>query len=109
MPALGIWVQVPHYVAAMPYPAASVALLDGLTELTGIEIAAADLRSGIAPQRQRIDATIADNPEHVAMLRQLEELYDATIDGEVEAGPAFEMQSGDDLADEIQAFLRDQD
>lgn len=109
VPALGVWVQVPHYVAAMPYPAASVALLDGLAELTGIEIAAADLRSGIAPQRQRIDATIADNPDHVAMLRQLEELYDATIDGEVESGPAFEMQSGDDLADEIQAFLRDQD
>ncbi|MGB0112790.1 MAG: PAC2 family protein [Ilumatobacteraceae bacterium] len=109
IPTLGIWVQVPHYVAAMPYPAASVALLDGLTEVTGIELAAADLRAAIAPQRQRIDATIADNTEHISMLRQLEELYDASIDGEVDSGPAFEMQSGDDLADEIQAFLRDQD
>ncbi len=27
LPALGIWVQVPHYVSAMPYPAASQALL----------------------------------------------------------------------------------
>ncbi len=30
IPALGIWAQVPHYVSAMEYPAASVALLDGL-------------------------------------------------------------------------------
>jgi len=109
IPALGIWVQVPHYVAALPYPASSVALLDGLTEVTGIEVAAADLRAAVGVQRQRIDASIADNPEHVTMLRQLEELYDASTDGDVAPGPAFEMRSGDELADEIQQFLRDQD
>ncbi len=43
------------------------------------------------------------------MLRQLEEMYDASTDGEVTPGPAFEMRSGDELADEIQQFLRDQD
>ncbi|MEY2458935.1 MAG: hypothetical protein QOG30_765, partial [Acidimicrobiaceae bacterium] len=26
LPAIGLWAQVPHYVAAMPYPAASMAL-----------------------------------------------------------------------------------
>jgi hypothetical protein len=109
IPSLGIWVQVPHYVAALPYPAASVALLDGFAEFTGIEIAAADLRAAIAPQRRRIDATIEQNADHVAMLHQLEEMYDASTDGEVTPGPAFEMQSGDDLAAEIQDFLRDQD
>lgn len=109
IPALGIWVQVPHYVVALPYPAASMALLDGLTEATGIEVAAADLRAAVGPQRQRIDASIADNDDHVTMLRQLEELYDASTDGDVAPGPAFEMRSGDELADEIQQFLRDQD
>jgi hypothetical protein len=109
IPALGIWAQVPHYVAAMPYPAASVALLDGVTEVTGIELAASDLRSAVAPQRERIDATIAGNAEHLTMLRQLEELHDASTDGEVTTGPSIEMRSGDELADEIQAFLRDQD
>lgn len=109
IPAVGIWAQVPHYVAAMPYPAASVALLDGLAEVTGIEVAAPELRAAIAPQRRRLDATIEENPEHLAMLRQLEELYDAADDGDIPAGPTLEMRSGDDLADEIQAFLRDQD
>lgn len=108
IPALGIWVQVPHYVTAMPYPAASVALLDGLAEATGIEVAAPDLRSGIGAQRERIDASIDGNEELLAMLRQLEELHDATTDGDTSSGPSLEMQSGDDLADEIQRFLRDQ-
>jgi hypothetical protein len=31
------------------------------------------------------------------------------MEGEIQPGPSLEMQSGDDLADEIQAFLRDQD
>jgi len=109
IPTLGIWVQVPHYVVSLPYPAASVALLDGLTEVTGIEVAAADLRAAVGPQRQRIDASIESNSEHVTMLRQLEELYDAAADGEAATGPVIEMRSGDELADEIQQFLRDQD
>ncbi len=107
IPSLGIWVQVPHYVVALPYPAASLALLEGLTEATGIEVSATELRAAVGPQRDRIDAGIEGNPEHVAMLRQLEELYDASND--VEVGPVIEMRSGDELADEIQAFLRDQD
>jgi hypothetical protein len=108
IPAIGIWAQVPHYVAAMPYPAASVALLDGLTEVTGIEVAAADLRAAVGPQRQRIDASIEGNHDHEAMLRQLEEMHDATTDGEVDPGSAFEMRSGDELADEIQRCHSDQ-
>jgi PAC2 family len=118
IPALGIWVQVPHYLSAMTYPAASVALLDGLQEYTGLQVDATALRQAVAPQRARIDAMIADNPEHVAMLRQLEELYDSTpgdglpsigASGGPGDGPALEMQSGDELAAEIQRFLRDQD
>ena len=38
IPALGIWSQVPHYVASMSYPAASVALLEGLTLAAGITV-----------------------------------------------------------------------
>jgi hypothetical protein len=114
IPALGIWAQVPHYLSTMTYPAASVALLDGLREYTGIAIEAPELRNAIPAQRTRIDEMIADNPEHVSMLHQLEELYDSTVDDETvdaggSSGPALEMQSGDDLAAEIQRFLRDQD
>ena len=55
IPALGIWAQVPHYVATMSYPAASVALLDGLATATGVAIDAADLRREAVLQRERLD------------------------------------------------------
>jgi hypothetical protein len=110
IPAIGIWAQVPHYLAAMSYAGASVALLDGLREVTGVSIDASALREAIPVQRARIDEMIADNPEHLAMLRQLEELYDSTTGDTADfAPPDLEMRSGDELAAEIQRFLRDQD
>jgi len=108
IPALTIWVQVPHYVAAMPYPAASVGLLEGLAEATGINLEAGELRDDIEPQLARINASIGDNQERLGMLHQLEEIYDTATDEDIQQGPELEMQSGDDLADEIQRFLRDQ-
>ncbi len=112
IPSLGIWVQVPHYVAAMAYPAAAVALLDGLTEVTGISIAAPSLRADVTIQRERIDQSVGDNPDHLAMLHQLEEIYDATSGGDTEVvvddRPGLEMRSGDELAAEIQRFLDEQ-
>jgi hypothetical protein len=112
IPSLGIWVQVPHYVAAMAYPAAAVALLDGLTEVTGISIAASSLRADVTIQRERIDQSVGDNPDHLAMLHQLEEIYDATNGSDTDAvaddGPGLEMRSGDELAAEIQRFLDEQ-
>jgi hypothetical protein len=109
--SLGIWAQVPHYVAAMSYPAASVALLDGLREATGLVIDATSLRSEVMIQGQRLDGLIAGNEEHSLMITQLEQLYDASEDElPVDDGePALEMASGDELAAELEAFLRDQD
>lgn len=108
--ALGIWAQVPHYLASSPYPAASAALLDGLREATGIVIDAAVLRSEVVAQGQRLDALVAGNEEHANMVRQLEQLYDAGDDayGPGAAGPAIELLSGDELAAELERFLRDQ-
>lgn len=111
IPSLGIWAQVPHYVSSMPYPAASVALLDGLREATGVVIDAAGLRRDVITQRQRLDALVAGNDEHTRMLEQLEQLYDASADGvPVDgSGPSLEMRSGDELAEELEAYLREQD
>ena len=108
IPALGIWAQVPHYVSAMSYPAASVALLDGLQQATGIAVEAAELRREMAIQRERIDQMVAANDEHATMLAKLEELHDDALD-ETSISPELEMRSGDELAAEIQRFLRDQD
>ena len=109
LPAIGLWAQVPHYVAAMPYPAASVALLDGLTSVADVRFESRALRQEVDSTRQRIDALIAENDEHVRMVQQLETAADAestTAGTGLAAGP---LPSGDELAAELERFLRDQD
>ncbi len=112
IPAMTLWAQVPHYLSAMSYPAASIALLDGVRAATGITIDTTGLHNEATIQQRRIEDMIADNAEQRAMLQQLEELYDSldeaeTVDGPSDAG--LELRSGDELAAEIQRFLRDQD
>ncbi|NND74939.1 MAG: PAC2 family protein [Ilumatobacter sp.] len=112
IPALGIWAQVPHYVTGMSYPASSVALLEGLEEATGIAVTGSALRNEVEIQRQRIDRMIRDNDEHVAMIEQLESLHDAALEDDADAARAaaeMRLKSGDEIAEEIQEFLRDQD
>lgn len=108
--SLGVWVQVPHYVSAMSYPAASAALLDGLREVTGITIDDAALQRESETQRMRIDQLVAGNDEHQAMVQQLESLYDQVEQQTIEFDRALnELPSGDELAAEFERFLRDQD
>lgn len=111
IPALGIWAQVPHYVASMSYPASSAALLDGLAEATGVRIAGAALRNEVGIQRERIDQMVADNVDYQMMVRQLETLHDAAVEDDADAAIAaseMQLKSGDEIAAEIQEFLRDQ-
>jgi PAC2 family len=110
IPSFGLWAQVPHYVAAAAYPAATVALLSGLNESVGIVTEGVAARQEAIAQRSQLDELVAGNPEHVAMLRQLEQLYDSEELPDT-AGPGIlptDLPSGDELAAELERFLRDQ-
>lgn len=111
IPALSLWAMVPHYVAGMPYPDASVCLLDHLSRLGGITVDVTELRAAAGVTRTRIDGLIAQNPEHAAMVEQLERQLDA----EAAAGPGDHppldlenLPSGDEIAAELQRFLREE-
>lgn len=111
IPSLGIWSQVPHYVATMSYPAASVALLEGLSTATGVAVEAAELRREAVLQRERLDQLVEGNDEHQAMVAQFERLYDAADQHPPAGRPLegeLELRSGDEIAGEIERFLRDQ-
>ena len=62
-------------------------------------------------QGRRFDTLVAGNDEHAKMIEQLEQLYDSS-DNDVaveNGGPLLEMRSGDELAAELEEYLRDQD
>jgi hypothetical protein len=110
--AFGLWVQVPHYVSSMAYPAASVALLTGLDDLCSVRISAAGPRQETLIQRERLDELVAGNDEHLAMLHQLEQLYDAAEQHgptSAEVPLADEpLPTAEELGAEFEQFLRDQ-
>ena len=87
----------------MPYPEASVVLLDGLERLTGVAVDASELRESAAGSRRRLDELIANSDEHAALVRQLE----AQADAETER-PLGSIPSGDELAAEVERFLREE-
>ena len=101
-PVLTLWARVPHYVASMPYPQASAALLESLASVAGLTINAGALRSAADDARQRLDELVTNNPEHAMMVRSLEAAADETEGTSLGA----DLPSGDELAAELERFLR---
>jgi proteasome assembly chaperone (PAC2) family protein len=102
MDIITLWARVPHYVASMPYPQAATALIDGLASISGLTLDASPLRASADEARQRVDDLITNNPEHTNMVAQLEEAADE-IEG---TSLGLELPSGDELAAELERFLR---
>jgi len=100
---VSLWARVPHYVAAMPFPDASAALVDGLAAVSGLVLDSSTLHSAADSSRRQVDELIAGNPEHLAMVRKLEESIDAS---EGNALGVDEMPTGEEIAAELEQFLR---
>lgn len=104
IPATGLWAQIPHYAAGMPYPEGALTLVEGLRVWGGLEFSHGSLRDDALSTRTRLDELVANSEEHVAMVRQLELQSDALEEAAADALP-----SGEDLAAELEQFLREQD
>jgi proteasome assembly chaperone (PAC2) family protein len=110
IPAIGLWARVPHYAATMPYPEASAQLLDGLAKVTGIEVDASAMREAAGDVRRKLDELTANSTQHTSLVRQLESQYDAQVNvvDVAVAGGWDELPTGDELAAELEKYLRDQ-
>ncbi len=104
-PATGLWARVPHYIANLPYPAASVAILDGLRFVAGVEVDTTELQAAAGVTNARIDSLISNSDQHSAMLQALEHQWDADL-GRISGPMPTDLPSGDELAAELERFLR---
>jgi len=102
-PAVSLWARVPHYVAGMPFPEASAVLVEGLAGIAGLTLDSTALRRAADSSRRQVDELIAGSSEHEAMVRKLEESIDAS-----EGNPmgVEEVPTGDEIAAELERFLR---
>lgn len=113
---LGLWVRIPHYVAGA-YPAAARVLLEQLSAELGTPVDLAALDVEVAEQRAQLDTATSESDEVRDHVVQLERIYDAEVEAERLATAAglgagqpplsdAEVPSGDQLAAEIERFLR---
>ena len=98
MPVISLRVAVPHYVPSPPNPKATHALLRRLEEVTRLDLGARALEPSATDWEHPVSAAAADDPQVITYVRRLEEQYDAEEP----------LPSGDDLAAELEAFLREQ-
>jgi hypothetical protein len=96
IPAVGFYAQVPHYVSG-PYAAATIGLLEHAGRHLGVTFPLGKLPDEAAEQRQRLDEAVSADPDSRAYVERLEQML-----GEER------IPSGDELASEIERFLRGQ-
>ena len=96
IPTFGFWARVPHYLGTS-FRAAALALVERLDTRFGLGLDVTDLATLAAEQRVEIDSVAQARPEVQAMVERLEAMVD-------DQSPV----SGEELASEIERFLRDQ-
>ena len=96
IPALHVWAQVPHYVHTSPSPKATLAILDRLEDLLGMDIPREELVDQADSWEENIDQLAAEDDEMLAYIQQLEKQRDTA-----EAPEA----SGDAIAREFERYL----
>lgn len=111
--AMGFAVHVPHYLAQAEYPAAAETLLTSVSRTTGLLLPTDPLRSAGDSVRVDVDRQIAENEEAAALVRALEEQYDAFTRGRSGSGNLLAGQTGplptaDELGAELERFLAEQ-
>ena len=100
VPVISLRVSVPYYLPDSPNPKATRALLRRFEQVSGIDTAHADLDGPAAEWQSRVDQAVDGDEEVRAHVRRLESQVDQSEDL---------MPRGDDLAAELEAFLREQD
>jgi proteasome assembly chaperone (PAC2) family protein len=94
-----LWAPVPHYVSTPPNPLATRALLDRLGQLLGTPFELGELDELSQAWRSRVDEVVSEDDDVRAYVTQLEERYDTEAETDV--------PSGENLAAEVEQFLRD--
>jgi predicted ATP-grasp superfamily ATP-dependent carboligase len=111
--AMGFAVHVPHYLTQAEYPDAAEALLEAVVKATGLSLPTAALRSAAERTRQEIDEQIGRSEEVAAVVRALEQQYDAFASsrerGTLLAAQRDALPTADELGAELERFLAEHD
>jgi hypothetical protein len=105
----GFVAHIPHYVAQLGYPLASVALLESIGQSAGLSWELDTLREAGARQAGEIESQIAESDEVSEVVRGLEQQYDAFHRAAQEddnlLAEGVPLPSGDEIGAQFEQFL----
>lgn len=101
IPSASLWAAVPHYVAATPSPKAALALVQRAAQLVDVPVVTADLAQQAIDYERQVSEIVAADDDVIAYVQRLEEEAQSDEQG-------LQLTSGEDLAAELQRYLRDQ-
>jgi len=103
VPSASLWAAVPHYIAANTNPAAALALVRQLEGILDVRLHPDELESASEVFMRQIQQVLESDEETAAYVRELERRDEDDDEDEDDE----EIPTGDQLADELQRFLRE--
>ncbi len=108
LPAISIWANVPHYISASPNIKAALTLVRRVFTLLDFSADLSDLESAAGDFDRRVANVLASDPKVAEYVRRLEERDEDDEDTEEYPGNTDALPSGEELARELEEFLREQ-
>lgn len=108
LPAISIWANVPHYIAASPNIKAALVLVRRVFTLLDFSADLSDLESASNDFDRRVANVLASDAKIAEYVRRLEERDEDDDDEEEYPGNTDALPSGEDLVRELEEFLREQ-
>lgn len=109
--ALGFAVHVPHYLAQSPFPPAAAAVLENVQGATGLDLRVSALSTASQDALVEVERQMAESQEVTAVVRALEEQYDAfarSVGRTSLLAESAPIPTADELGAEFERFLAQQ-
>lgn len=97
--AISLWAAIPHYASNSPSPKATLALINALEDFLEISLPQGDLPADSLEWESEVDELAREDSDVAEYVKALEESKDSALLSDV---------SGEDLARELERFLRRQ-
>jgi predicted ATP-grasp superfamily ATP-dependent carboligase len=107
--AMGFVAHIPHYLAQLDYPEASVSLLEHVERAAGIAIDLTDLRAAARERDEEVATYLASNAEVLEVVQALEQQYDAFTRAEQRGSSLLAddepLPTGEEIGRQFEQFL----
>jgi hypothetical protein len=108
--SVGVTAQVPHYLVQFEYPRCAMALIEGLTDVTGLNLSVVGLEDQATQADGEVTQQLDGNEEFAAVVTALELQYDQMLEArsaltKPSSAPQGMVPSGDEIAAQVEEFL----